>query len=98
MTWRSENGRIIILGTIAGIKPQVVNEFMECERGGNMVASIKLENGEAKQVKQIASFFKKEYKIKYNKKLTRKVRLYISEKNTMKSMNDILSLYEHNLN
>lgn len=63
-----------------------------------MVASIKLDNTEAKQVKQIASFFRKGYKIKYNKKLTRKVRLYISEKNTMKNMNDILSLYENSLN
>lgn len=63
-----------------------------------MVASIKLDNSEVKQVKQIASFFKKGYKIKYNKKLTGKVRLYISEKNSTKSMNDILSLYENNLN
>lgn len=42
-----------------------------------MVGSIKLDNSEVKQVKKIASFFKKGTKIKYNKKLTRKVRLYI---------------------
>ncbi len=63
-----------------------------------MVASIKLDNNEIKQTKQIASFFKKGCKIRYNKKLTGKVRLYISEKNSMKSMNDILSLYENSLN
>jgi hypothetical protein len=63
-----------------------------------MVASIKLDNNEIKQTKQIASFFKKGYKIRYNKKLTGKVRLYISEKNSMKSTNDILSLYENSLN
>lgn len=63
-----------------------------------MVASIKLDNSEVKQTKQIASFFKKGYKIRYNKKLTGKVRLYISEKNSMKSMNEILSLYENSLN
>lgn len=63
-----------------------------------MVASIKLDNNEVKQNRQITSFFKKGTKIKYNKKLTGKVRLYISEKNSMKSFNDILSLYENSLN
>ncbi|HYF75095.1 MAG TPA: hypothetical protein VD757_00800 [Candidatus Nitrosocosmicus sp.] len=63
-----------------------------------MIGSIKLDNNEAKQPKQIASFFKKGTKIRYNKKLTGKVRLYISDKNSMKSMNDILSLYENSLN
>ena len=63
-----------------------------------MVANIKQENNEVKQVNQIVSFFKKGTKIRYNKKLTGKVRLYISDKNSMKSMNDILSLYENSLN
>jgi len=63
-----------------------------------MVANIKLENSEVKQVKQIVSFFKKGTKIRYNKKLTGKVRLYISDKNSMRNMNDILSLYENSLN
>ena len=63
-----------------------------------MVGSIKLDNSETKQVKKIVSFFKKGTKIKYNKKLTGKVRLYISDKNSMKSMNEILSLYENSLN
>ncbi len=63
-----------------------------------MVANIKLDNSEVKQVKQIVTFFKKGTKIRYNKKLTGKVRLYISDKNSMKSMNDILSLYENSLN
>jgi hypothetical protein len=63
-----------------------------------MVANIKLNNSEVKQVKQIVSFFKKDTKIRYNKKLTGKVRLYISDKNSMKNMNDVLSLYENSLN
>lgn len=63
-----------------------------------MVANIKTDSGEMKQTKQIVSFFKKGKKIRYNKKLTGKVRLYISEKNSLKSMNGILSLYESNLN
>jgi hypothetical protein len=63
-----------------------------------MVGSIKLDNNEVKQKKQIVSFFKSGSKIKYNKRLTRKVRLYISEKNSIKGINDILSLYENSLN
>lgn len=63
-----------------------------------MTANIRLDNNEAKQTKQIKSFFKKGIKIRYNKKLTGKVRLYISEKNSVKNMNDILSLYEDSLN
>ena len=63
-----------------------------------MTASIRLDNNEAKQTKQIISFFKKGVKIRYNKKLTGKVRLYISEKNSVKSISDILSLYENRLN
>jgi len=63
-----------------------------------MAANIRLDNNEVKQTKQIISFFKKGVKIRYNKKLTGKVRLYISEKNSMKGMNDILSLYEDRLN
>jgi hypothetical protein len=57
-----------------------------------MVANIRLDDTEVKEAKQVASFFKKGVKIRYNKKLTGKVRLYISEKN------DILSLYEDRLN
>lgn len=63
-----------------------------------MVANIKLDNNDVRPNKQITSFFKKGTKIKYNKKLSGKVRLYISEKNSMKSFNDILSLYENSLN
>lgn len=63
-----------------------------------MAANIRLDNNEMKQTKQIISFFKKGVKIRYNKKLSGKVRLYISEKNSMKNMNDILSLYEDKLN
>ncbi|HNR03882.1 MAG TPA: hypothetical protein PKU88_04895 [Bacillota bacterium] len=63
-----------------------------------MTASIRLDNNEAKQTKQIIRFFKKGVKIRYNKKLTGKVRLYISEKNSVKNISDILSLYENRLN
>lgn len=63
-----------------------------------MVASIKLDSNDVRPNKQITSFFKKGTKIRYNKKLSGKVRLYISEKNSMKSFNDILSLYENSLN
>lgn len=63
-----------------------------------MTASIRLDNNEVKQSKQVKSFFKKNVKIRYNKKLTGKVRLYISEKNSVKNINDILSLYENSLN
>ena len=63
-----------------------------------MTASIRLDNNEAKQTKQIISFFKKGVKIRYNKKLTGKVRLYISEKNSVKNISNILSLYENRLN
>jgi len=56
-----------------------------------MTASIRLDNNEAKQTKQIIRFFKKGVKIRYNKKLTGKVRLYISEKNSVKNISDILS-------
>ncbi len=63
-----------------------------------MTASIRLDNNEAKQTKQIIRFFKKGVKIRYNKKLTGKVRLYISEKNSVKNISNILSLYENRLN
>ncbi|HOS68943.1 MAG TPA: hypothetical protein PLG67_02055 [Bacillota bacterium] len=63
-----------------------------------MTASIRLDNNEVKQTKQIISFFKKGVKVRYNKKLTGKVRLYISEKNSVKNISDILSLYENRLN
>ena len=63
-----------------------------------MTAGIRLDNNEVKQTKQIISFFKKGVKIRYNKKLTGKVRLYISEKNSVKNISNILSLYENRLN
>ncbi len=63
-----------------------------------MVAGIRLDSNGMKHTKQISSFFKKGVKIKYNKKLTGKVRLYISDKNSIRSMSDILSLYDNSLN
>ncbi len=63
-----------------------------------MATKLKLDSNEIRQTRQVAKFFKKGIKIRYNKKLTRKVRLYVSEKNSLKSMNGILSLYEERLN
>lgn len=71
--------------------------WIKCERGGNMKASIKLENSSGGQNYQIVNIFRKDLKIRYNKKLTGKVRLYVSEKNALKSISGILSLYEHSL-
>ncbi|MFZ5353873.1 MAG: hypothetical protein ACOZCL_14275 [Bacillota bacterium] len=45
----------------------------------------------------IEYIFKKDIKIKYKKKLAGKVRLYISEKNAVKGLSGILSLYRREL-
>lgn len=63
-----------------------------------MAANLRLDNTEVKHTKQVLSFFKNGVKIRYNKRLTGKVRLYISEKNSLKSAKGILSLYEKRLN
>lgn len=69
-----------------------------CERGGNMVAYLRVDSSGMKHNRQVANFFKKGAKIKYNKKLSGKVRLYVSEKNGLKSLSGVLSLYENSLN
>lgn len=45
----------------------------------------------------INNFFKKNYKIKYNKRLSGKVRLYISDKNAIKDLSSIVTLYKKEL-
>lgn len=61
-----------------------------------MISHINLENTE-KQYHEINNFFKKEYKITYNKKLSGKIKLYISEKNTIKDINGLIKLYKREL-
>lgn len=63
-----------------------------------MTASLKLDSKQMKQTKQVIRFFRKSAKVRYNKKLTGRTRLYISEKNSLRSMNGVLSLYEERLN
>jgi hypothetical protein len=61
-----------------------------------MIAHINLENTEY-QYHEINKFFKKEYRVSYNKKLSRKIKLYISEKNTIKKVNGLATLYKRDL-
>lgn len=75
-----------------------LGNFEKFERGGNMVANLRLDSNGLKHSKQIANFFKKDVKIKYNKKLSGKVRLYVSEKNGLRNLTGVLSLYENSLN
>lgn len=63
-----------------------------------MVSSIRLVAEPEKQIIQINNFFRKDLKIKYSRKLSGKVRLYISEKNALKSISGILTVYENALN
>jgi hypothetical protein len=61
-----------------------------------MITHINLENAD-NQFTVINNFFKKEYKITYNKKLSGKVRLYVSERNAIKNLKGIVSLYKREL-
>lgn len=61
-----------------------------------MITHINLENTD-NRFNIINNFFKKDYKIKYNKKLSGKVRLYVSEKNAIKNLKGIVSLYRREL-
>lgn len=63
-----------------------------------MVANLRLDSNGLNHSKQVVNFFKRNVKIKYNKKLSGKVRLYVSEKNGLRSLTGVLSLYEHSLN
>ena len=68
-----------------------------CSEGsGSMFAQINIENIE-NQNQIIGKFFKKEYKVSYNKKLTGKIKLYISEKNTLRNINGLVVLYKREL-
>lgn len=61
-----------------------------------MITHINLENIENPNP-IINKFFKREYKISYNKKLSGKLRLYISEKNTIKNISGLLAIYKRDL-
>ncbi len=61
-----------------------------------MITHINLDN-EQNQFNIIDKFFKKDYKIKYNKKLSGKIRLYISERNAIKDLSNIVTLYNKEL-
>lgn len=61
-----------------------------------MITHNNLDNGQ-NQFNVIDKFFKKDYKIKYNKKLSGKIRLYISERNSIKELNGIITLYKKEL-
>lgn len=61
-----------------------------------MVAHINLENTE-NQHHIINEFFKKNYKVIYKKKLTGNIRLYISEKNSIKHITNMMMLYKRDL-
>lgn len=65
-------------------------------RSDAMITHINLDN-EQNQFNIIDKFFKKDYKIKYNKKLSGKIRLYISERNTIKDLSNIVTLYNKEL-
>ncbi|MDF2532579.1 MAG: hypothetical protein K0R80_3251 [Clostridia bacterium] len=61
-----------------------------------MITHINLENVD-NQNYMISKFFKKEYKVSYNKKLTGKIKLYISDKNTVSNMSSLVMLYKREL-
>lgn len=58
--------------------------------------NVNLDNGQ-NQFNIIDKFFKKDYKIKYNKKLSGKIRLYISERNSVEDLSSIVTLYKKEL-
>jgi hypothetical protein len=61
-----------------------------------MITHINLENIENLNP-LVNKFFKKEYKVSYNKKLSGKIRLYISEKNAVKKISSMAMLYKREL-
>lgn len=61
-----------------------------------MITHIDLENID-NQNPIINKFFKKDYKVSYNKKLSGKIKLYISDKNTVKNISGLVMLYKREL-
>lgn len=61
-----------------------------------MTNYINLENTEHRH-QHIYKFFQKEYKVKYNKKPSGKIKLYVSEKNSIKNIGDLVALYKREL-
>lgn len=61
-----------------------------------MITHINLENTD-NQYYIINKFFKREFKVNYNKKLSGKIKLYISEKNTIKNIDGLVAMYKREL-
>lgn len=61
-----------------------------------MIPQINIENIE-NQNQIIDKFFKKEFRVNYNKKLSGKIKLYISEKNTIRNIKDLVIMYKREL-
>jgi len=61
-----------------------------------MIPQINIENIE-NQNQIIDKFFKKEFRVNYNKKLSGKIKLYISEKNTIRNIKDLVMMYKREL-
>lgn len=61
-----------------------------------MIPQINIENIE-NQNQVIDKFFKKEFRVSYNKKLSGKIKLYISEKNTIRNIKDLVVMYKREL-
>ncbi len=74
----------------------IIYRMVSSGRSDAMITHINLDN-EQNQFNIIDKFFKKDYKIKYNKKLSGKIRLYISERNTIKDLSNIVTLYNKEL-
>jgi hypothetical protein len=62
-----------------------------------MITISKTENGSEKksqeQNQRILSFFNKKHKVKYNKRLSRKLRFYVGEKIEKQDISNVLSQY-----
>jgi isocitrate dehydrogenase len=72
-------------------------DMIVCSEGsGDMFAQINIENIE-NQNQIIGKFFKKEFRVNYNKKLTGKIKLYISEKNTLRNISGLVAIYKREL-
>ncbi len=61
-----------------------------------MVSNLRFREAEANNV-HLENIFKKDYKIQYKKKLSGKIKLYVSGKNALRGLSDVLSLYMREL-
>ena len=53
-----------------------------------------LENKSLEQNQRILSFFNKKHKVRYNKRLSRKLRFYVGEKIEKQDISNVLSQYK----